>query len=94
MSELMKEWGHVCLGSIAGALLGAAVVFTIEALNPQTVEARTVCNTNQRGNYICKSEGAVTLNGRTDYWGRDAYGNSYSNRTTCSTDYRGRYICR
>ena len=39
MNELMKGWGRVCLGSVAGAGLGAASFFAIEALAPQQAVA-------------------------------------------------------
>ena len=39
MNELMKGWGRVCLGSVAGAGLGAASLFAVEALLPQQAAA-------------------------------------------------------
>lgn len=39
MNDLMKGWASVCLGSLAGAGLGAASFFAIEALMPQQVSA-------------------------------------------------------
>lgn len=34
MNNLMKGWGRVCLGSLAGAVLGATSFFAIEAVAP------------------------------------------------------------
>ena len=39
MNDLMKGLGRVCLGSLAGAALGAASFLTIEALMPKTAQA-------------------------------------------------------
>ena len=45
MKNQMKEWGRVCLGSVAGAALGAATFFAVDALAPQSSFAN---NTNVR----------------------------------------------
>ena len=42
MNDFIKGWGHVCLGSLAGAALGAACFFAIEALMPQPADAASV----------------------------------------------------
>jgi len=34
MNTLIKGWGHVCIGSLAGAGLGAAAFLAIEPLMP------------------------------------------------------------
>lgn len=39
MNDLMKGWGRVCLGSVAGAALGAASFFAVDALVPQSANA-------------------------------------------------------
>ena len=39
MNDLLKGWASVCLGSLAGAGLGAASFLTIEVQIPQSVEA-------------------------------------------------------
>ena len=41
MKDFIKEWGRVCLGSVAGAALGAASFFAVEALMPQVSRAST-----------------------------------------------------
>ena len=39
MKDFIKGWASVCLGSVAGAALGAASFFAIEALMPQPADA-------------------------------------------------------
>jgi len=39
MKDVTKGWDRVCLGSVAGAALGAALFFAIEALMPQQASA-------------------------------------------------------
>jgi len=39
MKDLMKGWGRVCLGSFAGAALGAASFVTVEGMMPNTAKA-------------------------------------------------------
>ena len=34
MYTLIKGWGHVCIGSLVGAGLGAVAFFTVESLMP------------------------------------------------------------
>ena len=46
MNDLMKGLGRVCLGSLAGAALGAASFFAIQALDPAPAMALT---TKERG---------------------------------------------
>ena len=41
MNDLMKGWGRVRLGSLAGAALGAASFLAVEALMPHTAAANT-----------------------------------------------------
>lgn len=41
MNDLIKRWGRVCLGSVAGAALGAASFVAVEALMPQVSTAST-----------------------------------------------------
>ena len=40
MKEFIKEWGRVCLGSVAAAGLGATSFFAVEALMPQPADAK------------------------------------------------------
>ena len=42
MNDLMKGWARVCLGSLAGAALGAAWFFAVEALVPTHTEQQIV----------------------------------------------------
>ena len=44
MNDLMKGLGRVCLGSLAGAGLGAASFFAVDALMPQPSAATTVAD--------------------------------------------------
>ena len=39
MNDFIKGWASVCLGSVVGAVLGAASFFAIEALMPQEASA-------------------------------------------------------
>lgn len=39
MNDLVPSWGHVYLGSLAGAALGAAAFFAIEPLMPPQAKA-------------------------------------------------------
>ena len=41
MNDLMKGWASICFGSLAGAGLGAASFFAIEALIPQQAAAHS-----------------------------------------------------
>ena len=43
MNDLMKGWTRVCLGSLAGAVLGATSFFAVEALMPTLADQQTVC---------------------------------------------------
>ena len=38
MKELVKGWGHVCLGSLAGTGLAATSLVAVEALMPQVAK--------------------------------------------------------
>ena len=39
MNTLIKGWGHVCIGSLVGAGLGAVAFFAVEPLMPPTSSA-------------------------------------------------------
>jgi len=39
MNDLIKGWGRVCLGSFAGAVLGAVSFVTVKALIPRLASA-------------------------------------------------------
>ena len=93
MGNLIKRFGRVGLSFLAGAGLGAAFLFSVEALSPKTVQARTVCSKDYLGRTVCRTDGGATMTGSKDYLGRDVWRGSDGSRTTCSTDYLGRYVC-
>ena len=57
MKDFIKEWGRVCLGSVAAAGLGAASFFAVEALIPQAADAsrRVVDVTDAQTKAFCKA---------------------------------------
>ena len=66
MKDFIKEWGRVCLGSVAAAGLGATSFFAVEALMPQPADAK-LDKEFTRGLEICTATRKVFVSHEQGY---------------------------